>query len=64
MNPELSKGRFRLGEQLGRRKVWPKSRQGASVFLTDRAAGAEQEARSRGGEAEGEVTLLGKVAGR
>lgn len=44
VDPELSKGVFSLGEQLGRRKVWHKSRQGASVFLADRAAGAEEEA--------------------
>lgn len=63
MDPEFSKGGFSLGEQLGRRKVWPKGRQGASVFLTDRAAGAEEEARSRdGGKAEGEVTLVDRVA--
>lgn len=57
MDPELPKGVFSLGEQLGRKKVWHKSRQGASVFLADRAAGMEEEARSRdGGKAEGEVT--------
>lgn len=49
MDPEFSKGGFSLGKQLERRKVWPKGRQGATVFLTDRAAGAEEEARSRDG---------------
>lgn len=59
VDPELPKGVFSLGEQLGRKKVWHKSRQGASVFLADRAAGMEEEARSRdGGKAEGEVTLV------
>lgn len=59
VDPELSKGVFSLGEQLGRRKVWHKSRQGASVFLADRAAGAEEEAGSiNGGKAEGEVILV------